>query len=164
MALLGLQVGRWTRWCQRCHEPQVLYLNQLARRHREKGTTWEAERADVHHLTIVLFPQLIPPFKPQVMSETDTRYFDEEFTAQTITITPPDRCKSLDVCLNWAVTRFLGVMPLLSNRWQFRCEGVGPPNTLPSVLLLCQHMGIIVDTFTVLPHPHLYKRLFLFVL
>lgn len=59
----------------------------------------EAERADVHHLTIVLFLQLIPPFKPQVMSETDTRYFDEEFTAQTITITPPDRCKSLDVCL-----------------------------------------------------------------
>lgn len=33
------------------------------------------------------------------MSETDTRYFDDEFTAQTITITPPDRCKSLDVCL-----------------------------------------------------------------
>lgn len=58
----------------------------------------EAEQADVHHLTIVPFPQLIPPFKPQVMSETDTRYFDEEFTAQTITITPPDRCKSLDVC------------------------------------------------------------------
>uniref|UniRef100_A0AAR2JQ34 non-specific serine/threonine protein kinase n=1 Tax=Pygocentrus nattereri TaxID=42514 RepID=A0AAR2JQ34_PYGNA len=33
--------------------------------------------------------KLIPPFKPQVTSETDTRYFDEEFTAQTITITPP---------------------------------------------------------------------------
>lgn len=33
--------------------------------------------------------QLIPPFKPQVTSETDTRYFDEEFTGQTITITPP---------------------------------------------------------------------------
>lgn len=27
-------------------------------------------------------------------SETDTRYFDEEFTAQTITITPPEKCKS----------------------------------------------------------------------
>lgn len=38
-------------------------------------------------------PQLIPPFKPQVSSETDTRYFDEEFTAQTITITPPEKCK-----------------------------------------------------------------------
>ncbi|XP_032478566.1 RAC-alpha serine/threonine-protein kinase isoform X2 [Phocoena sinus] len=35
--------------------------------------------------------KLSPPFKPQVTSETDTRYFDEEFTAQIITITPPDR-------------------------------------------------------------------------
>uniref|UniRef100_A0A8C1XHM0 non-specific serine/threonine protein kinase n=1 Tax=Cyprinus carpio TaxID=7962 RepID=A0A8C1XHM0_CYPCA len=31
--------------------------------------------------------KLVPPFKPQVSSETDTRYFDEEFTGQTITIT-----------------------------------------------------------------------------
>lgn len=37
--------------------------------------------------------QLIPPFKPQVTSEIDTRYFDDEFTAQSITITPPDRCE-----------------------------------------------------------------------
>uniref|UniRef100_A0A672HX23 non-specific serine/threonine protein kinase n=1 Tax=Salarias fasciatus TaxID=181472 RepID=A0A672HX23_SALFA len=35
--------------------------------------------------------KLIPPFKPQVTSETDTRYFDDEFTAQSITITPPDK-------------------------------------------------------------------------
>ncbi|MEE6475280.1 hypothetical protein FKM82_010680, partial [Ascaphus truei] len=35
--------------------------------------------------------KLVPPFKPQVSSETDTRYFDEEFTAQTITITPPEK-------------------------------------------------------------------------
>lgn len=40
-------------------------------------------------LSSCLSSQLIPPFKPQVTSETDTRYFDEEFTAQTITITPP---------------------------------------------------------------------------
>uniref|UniRef100_A0A665V368 non-specific serine/threonine protein kinase n=1 Tax=Echeneis naucrates TaxID=173247 RepID=A0A665V368_ECHNA len=40
--------------------------------------------------------KLIPPFKPQVTSETDTRYFDDEFTAQTITITPPDKYDSLD--------------------------------------------------------------------
>uniref|UniRef100_A0A672L980 non-specific serine/threonine protein kinase n=1 Tax=Sinocyclocheilus grahami TaxID=75366 RepID=A0A672L980_SINGR len=39
----------------------------------------------------LFLPQLIPPFKPQVSSETDTRYFDEEFTAQTITITPPEK-------------------------------------------------------------------------
>ncbi|KAG1931242.1 RAC-beta serine/threonine-protein kinase [Pimephales promelas] len=41
-------------------------------------------------------PQLDPPFKPQVTSETDTRYFDEEFTGQTITITPPGQGDSLE--------------------------------------------------------------------
>uniref|UniRef100_A0A8C4QH13 non-specific serine/threonine protein kinase n=1 Tax=Eptatretus burgeri TaxID=7764 RepID=A0A8C4QH13_EPTBU len=40
--------------------------------------------------------KLVPPFKPQVASETDTRYFDEEFTAQTITITPPDHYETMD--------------------------------------------------------------------
>uniref|UniRef100_A0A8C1JND2 non-specific serine/threonine protein kinase n=1 Tax=Cyprinus carpio TaxID=7962 RepID=A0A8C1JND2_CYPCA len=52
----------------------------------------------------VLQKKLNPPFKPQVTSETDTRYFDDEFTAQTITVTPPDQCEylsssSLPVCL-----------------------------------------------------------------
>ncbi|KAG7272629.1 hypothetical protein CRUP_033138 [Coryphaenoides rupestris] len=37
----------------------------------------------------VLLKKLTPPFKPQVSSETDTRYFDVEFTGQAITITPP---------------------------------------------------------------------------
>ncbi|NXN94208.1 AKT2 kinase, partial [Rhinopomastus cyanomelas] len=36
-------------------------------------------------------PKLVPPFRPQVTSEIDTRYFDDEFTAQSITITPPER-------------------------------------------------------------------------
>ncbi|XP_032651522.1 RAC-beta serine/threonine-protein kinase isoform X2 [Chelonoidis abingdonii] len=40
--------------------------------------------------------KLVPPFKPQVTSEIDTRYFDDEFTAQSITITPPDRYDSMD--------------------------------------------------------------------
>ncbi|KAM5145611.1 RAC-beta serine/threonine-protein kinase A [Mantella aurantiaca] len=40
--------------------------------------------------------KLTPPFKPQVTSEIDTRYFDDEFTAQSITITPPDRYDNLD--------------------------------------------------------------------
>ncbi|XP_069063419.1 RAC-alpha serine/threonine-protein kinase [Pleurodeles waltl] len=40
--------------------------------------------------------KLVPPFKPQVTSEIDTRYFDEEFTAQMITITPPDQDDSLE--------------------------------------------------------------------
>ncbi|CAM4536624.1 RAC-gamma serine/threonine-protein kinase isoform X1 [Lepidochelys kempii] len=44
-----------------------------------------------HFLTRILQKPLVPPFKPQVTSETDTRYFDEEFTAQTITITPPEK-------------------------------------------------------------------------
>uniref|UniRef100_A0A672V616 non-specific serine/threonine protein kinase n=1 Tax=Strigops habroptila TaxID=2489341 RepID=A0A672V616_STRHB len=39
--------------------------------------------------------KLVPPFKPQVTSEIDTRYFDDEFTAQSITITPPDRYDAL---------------------------------------------------------------------
>ncbi|XP_014065970.1 RAC-alpha serine/threonine-protein kinase isoform X2 [Salmo salar] len=41
--------------------------------------------------------KLVPPFKPQVTSETDTRYFDEEFTAQTITITPPGQEDSMEL-------------------------------------------------------------------
>lgn len=57
----------------------------------------------MNFLCCVLMPdclsQLVPPFQPQVSSETDTRYFDEEFTAQTITITPPEKCKPLSVCL-----------------------------------------------------------------
>uniref|UniRef100_A0A8C1R0N4 non-specific serine/threonine protein kinase n=1 Tax=Cyprinus carpio TaxID=7962 RepID=A0A8C1R0N4_CYPCA len=40
--------------------------------------------------------KLVPPFKPQVTSETDTRYFDEEFTGQTITITPPGQDDSME--------------------------------------------------------------------
>ncbi|XP_056451699.1 RAC-beta serine/threonine-protein kinase-like isoform X1 [Gadus macrocephalus] len=44
----------------------------------------------------VIDKKLTPLFKPQVTSETDTRYFDDEFTAQTITLTPPDKYNSLD--------------------------------------------------------------------
>ncbi len=32
-----------------------------------------------------------PPFKPQVMSDTDTRYFDTEFTGESVELTPPDQ-------------------------------------------------------------------------
>jgi len=34
----------------------------------------------------------MPPFKPQVVSDTDTRYFDSEFTGESVELTPPD-CK-----------------------------------------------------------------------
>ena len=32
----------------------------------------------------------MPPFKPQVTSDTDTRYFDSEFTGESVELTPPD--------------------------------------------------------------------------
>lgn len=34
--------------------------------------------------------KITPPFKPQVTSETDTRYFDSEFTGESVELTPPD--------------------------------------------------------------------------
>ena len=37
----------------------------------------------------LLSPQITPPFKPQVTSETDTCYFDEQFTKEPVTLTPP---------------------------------------------------------------------------
>ncbi len=33
--------------------------------------------------------QATPPFKPQVVSDTDTRYFDEQFTGESVELTPP---------------------------------------------------------------------------
>lgn len=41
--------------------------------------------------------QLTPPFKPQVTSETDTRYFDREFTGESVQLTPPDQVEHLNV-------------------------------------------------------------------
>jgi len=38
-----------------------------------------------------------PPFKPQVMSETDTRYFDSEFTGESVELTPPDADGPTDI-------------------------------------------------------------------
>jgi hypothetical protein len=34
--------------------------------------------------------QITPPFKPQVLSDTDTRNFDIEFTGESVELTPPD--------------------------------------------------------------------------
>ncbi|KAK4287769.1 hypothetical protein Pmani_039168 [Petrolisthes manimaculis] len=41
--------------------------------------------------------KLTPPFKPQVTSETDTRYFDREFTGESVQLTPPDQHEHLNV-------------------------------------------------------------------
>lgn len=61
------------------------------------GLSWmgrrEGELQPMGRTKQALSLQLMPPFKPQVTSEIDTRYFDDEFTAQSITITPPDRCE-----------------------------------------------------------------------
>merc|ERR1712032_723309 len=35
--------------------------------------------------------RITPPFKPQVVNDTDTRYFDSEFTGESVELTPPDQ-------------------------------------------------------------------------
>lgn len=40
--------------------------------------------------TDLLQKKISPPFKPQVTSETDTRYFDSEFTGESVELTPPE--------------------------------------------------------------------------
>lgn len=40
--------------------------------------------------------KITPPFKPQVTSDTDTRYFDTEFTGESVELTPPDNTGHLD--------------------------------------------------------------------
>lgn len=36
-----------------------------------------------------------PPFKPQVTTDTDTRYFDSEFTGESVELTPPEQAGPL---------------------------------------------------------------------
>ena len=43
----------------------------------------------MYHLLSFL-TQVTPPFKPLVTSDTDTRYFDSEFTGESVKLTPPD--------------------------------------------------------------------------
>ena len=39
-----------------------------------------------HCCTLIQIP---PPFKPKVESDTDTRYFDQQFTGENVSLTPP---------------------------------------------------------------------------
>uniref|UniRef100_A0A1I7T5U6 non-specific serine/threonine protein kinase n=1 Tax=Caenorhabditis tropicalis TaxID=1561998 RepID=A0A1I7T5U6_9PELO len=39
--------------------------------------------------------EIEPPYKPNVRSETDTSYFDNEFTSQAVQLTPPHRSGAL---------------------------------------------------------------------
>lgn len=70
-----------------CHQEDICYQ-----------TDWRRWCADML-VSLLVSQQLVPPFKPQVTSETDTRYFDEEFTAQTITITPPGQGSTSFACV-----------------------------------------------------------------
>ncbi len=93
-----LQARRGTWWCQRSDGAQVLHLYSLGGRAAEEGASdrelvLKGLDAD-SDIWFLFFLQLVPPFKPQVTSETDTRYFDDEFTVQSITVTPPDKRKS----------------------------------------------------------------------
>lgn len=45
---------------------------------------------------MVFIFQLTPPFKPQVTSDTDTRYFDSEFTGESVELTPPENAGPLN--------------------------------------------------------------------
>lgn len=40
--------------------------------------------------TDLMMKKIAPPFRPQVTSDTDTRYFDSEFTGESVELTPPD--------------------------------------------------------------------------
>ncbi|XP_050085878.1 RAC-gamma serine/threonine-protein kinase isoform X1 [Anopheles aquasalis] len=40
--------------------------------------------------TDLVHKRITPPFKPQVTSDTDTRYFDKEFTGESVELTPSD--------------------------------------------------------------------------
>lgn len=41
--------------------------------------------------TDLVAKKIPPPFKPQVSSDTDTRYFDSEFTGESVELTPPEQ-------------------------------------------------------------------------
>ena len=43
------------------------------------------------NLMVFISFQIAPPFKPQVLSDTDTRNFDIEFTGESVELTPPDQ-------------------------------------------------------------------------
>ncbi|XP_057170377.1 RAC-beta serine/threonine-protein kinase isoform X8 [Ursus arctos] len=81
----------------------------------------------------VVQKKLLPPFKPQVTSEVDTRYFDDEFTAQSITITPPDRCECLALSMGLAGCGGVGsALDLVPGR-----KLAGPSRCLGSLSAVC---------------------------
>lgn len=65
-------------------------------RHRLGGSVNDAADIKVHPFfrsvcwDDVAQKKVTPPFKPLVTSDTDTRYFDQEFTGETVELTPPE--------------------------------------------------------------------------
>lgn len=65
------------------------------------GGPTDAKEIMVHpFFTIINWTELVqkritPPFKPQVSSDTDTCYFDSEFTGESVELTPPDNAGPL---------------------------------------------------------------------
>lgn len=53
-------------------------------------TVEECGLYDMAYISSTLKLQIPPPFKPQVVSETDTRNFDIEFTGESVELTPPE--------------------------------------------------------------------------
>ena len=56
-------------------------------------TDWPNKKAalkDTQQCDHRVFFQITPPFKPQVMNETDTSNFDFEFTGASVELTPPE--------------------------------------------------------------------------
>lgn len=56
--------------------------------------------------TDLVLKKITPPFKPQVESDTDTRYFDTVFTGESVELTPPDKDPMDDI--TEPVPEFLG--------------------------------------------------------
>ena len=68
---------------------------------------------NIRHKVILIAPS----FKPQVLSETDTRKFDIEFTGESVELTPPDQDDLSELTLSpkWR-NHFLNVPSLLIGR------------------------------------------------
>ncbi|KAL1131989.1 hypothetical protein AAG570_011599 [Ranatra chinensis] len=66
------------------------------------GGPYDAEDIKAHpffspiNWTDLYHKRIQPPFKPQVVSDTDTRYFDSEFTGESVELTPPENASYLN--------------------------------------------------------------------
>ncbi|KAK4290175.1 hypothetical protein Pmani_036905 [Petrolisthes manimaculis] len=48
------------------------------------------------HWKLLAVKKLTLPFKPQITNDTNTRYFDPEFTEESVWLTPPDQVQHLN--------------------------------------------------------------------